>query len=67
MKSNSYLYGEDVEVPLIPQEVIDERLELLKVHLAKLLNHSYHIRDGNRVNKILSAIDFWESINKKEL
>jgi len=67
MKDNSFLYGEDVDVPMISHEVIDARVLLLKEHLAKLLDHSYHTRDATRCNSIIKAIDFWESINKKEL
>ena len=67
MKDNSWLYGEDVSPPDIPQEIVDARLVLLKKHLEKLLDHSYHTRDNLRVNGIIKAIDFWESINKKEV
>ena len=63
MKDNSYLYGDNVEVPTIPQDIIDKRVELLKAHLEKLLNHSYYTRDTTRVNKVIKAIDFWEKIN----
>ncbi len=67
MKDNSWLYGENVSPPDIPQDVVDKRLELLKTNLAKLLDHSYHVRDNARVSSVLKAIDFWESINKKEV
>jgi len=67
MKNNSWLYGEDVSPPDIPQEIVEARLELLKTHLAKLLDHSYHIRDNVRVAGVLKAIDFWQSINTKEV
>ena len=58
-----YLYGKDVEVPEIPQDVIMRRLEALKEHLAELLEHSYHTRDNIRVSAVLKGIKFWESIN----
>jgi len=64
--TNEYLYGEDVEVPEIPQEIIMRRIELLKDNLAELLDHSYYTRDGDRCNKILKAIRFWETINNKD-
>ena len=63
MQTVEYLYGEGAEVPDIPAEVIARRLEILKEHLSKLLDHSYHTRDGNRVNDVLKAIKFWETIN----
>jgi len=67
MKNNSYLYGEGVDVPMISHEVIEARLDLLKANLEKLLDHSYHTRDGVRCSAVIKAIDFWESINKKEI
>jgi len=67
MHTNAYLYGEGVEVMQIPQEVIDDRLGKLKVKLAELLDHSYYTRDGVRCNEVLEAIDFWESINKRNV
>jgi len=67
MKSNEYLYGEDVEVPSIPEDVVMRRLEALKEHLAELLDHSYYTRDTKRVGSVLKAIDFWSSINTIEV
>ncbi len=63
MSRNEYLYGKHVEVTEIPQELIDERVALLRTHLAKLLDHSYHTRDGVRCNKVIKAISFWEKLN----
>ena len=60
-----YLYGTDVEVPEIPQEIIVRRIELLKEHLGELLEHSFYTRDNKRVNAVLKAIKFWEDINNK--
>jgi len=65
MLANEYLYGEEVEVPEIPQEVVVRRLELLKEHLAELLDHTYYDRDAARCNAVLKAIKFWENINKE--
>ena len=62
-KDNAYLYGEDVEVPTIPQDIVMRRIELLKDNLAELLNHSFYTRDGDRCNAVLKAIKHWESIN----
>ncbi len=66
MKDTKYLYG-DVEVPIIPQEIIDERVKLLSEHLEKLLNHSFHIRDTQRCTDIFKAIAFWEKLNEKSI
>ncbi len=63
MKTNEHLYGEGVVVPEIPQNIVDERIELLKIQLARLLDHSYYTRNGVRVKEIIDAISFWESIN----
>jgi hypothetical protein len=61
----AYLYGEDIEVPEIPADVVMRRIELLKEHLAELLEHSYHTRDGVRCNAIIKAIKFWENLDKE--
>ena len=66
-KTNEYLYGEGVEVPLIPQEIVEARVIALQKHLSKLLDHSYYTRNGKRCNDIIHAISFWENINKKEI
>ena len=66
MKGNIYLYGEDTEVPIIPAEITMRRVEMLKDNLAELLEHSYHTRDGVRVNSVLKAIKFWENINNED-
>jgi len=65
MKTNEYLYGSEVEVQEIPNDIVMRRLELLKEHLEQLLNHSYYTRDEERVRAVLKAISFWEDINKK--
>jgi len=65
MKTNEYLYGENVNVPEIPNGIIEQRVELLKANLEKLLEHSYHTRDNNRVTATFDAIKFWENINDK--
>ena len=65
MKTNEYLYGSEVEVPEIPNDVIMRRLELLGDNLEQLLDHSYHTRNNDRVREVLDAIKFWENINNK--
>ena len=63
--TNEYLYGKDVEVPEIPEDIIKRRIELLEEHLARLLEHSYHTRDGDHVNAVLKAIKFWNNLNNQ--
>ena len=65
MRDNSYLYGKGVDVPEIPQEVIDERIKLLNENLAKLLAVAWYKRDGARCNAIYKAIQFWTKINDR--
>ncbi len=65
MKSNSYLYGEDAEIPEIPAEVIVRRIEILNEQLEEELDKHYSVRDNARVNNIAKAIVFWETINEQ--
>jgi hypothetical protein len=58
---NEYLYGIE-DVPSIPNDIIMRRLELLKDNLEELLEHSYYIRDNDRVRAILKSIKYWSSI-----
>ena len=64
MLKNAYLYG-DNGVPEIPQEIIEERLKLLDLMLSELLEIHYLKRDSKRINDILSALKFWNGINKQ--
>jgi len=64
MSQQEYLYGEDVDVPLIPNEVINKRIELLEKHLATLLEVDFRKRDGVRANAVLKALNFWRKINE---
>jgi len=64
--SNLYLYDTE-EVPELPKEIIDERINLLKKHLAVLLDHSYHTRDNYKVASVLKAISFWEDISSADV
>ena len=61
-----YLYGENVEVPDIPAEVILRRIELLDNHLEKLLEVHSLERDGARCNAVIRAKNFWLKINEVE-
>jgi hypothetical protein len=65
MTKSEYLYGTDVELDDIPNEIIVRRIELLNDNLEELLEVQYLARDSERINKILKAISFWESINSK--
>ena len=68
-KTNSYLYGEGVEVPMIDEYTIARRVELLGDHLEELTDQSYHSRtyeDIIQINKIIEAMEFWTCINSSE-
>lgn len=65
MKDNSYLYGDDVDVPEIDSYVVARRIELLNDNLAELLEEHWLKRDAKRINDIQRAIKFWEMINNK--
>jgi len=61
--TSSYLYGEDVEVPEIPAEIIVRRVEILNDTLTELLAVHYIDRDTERVYKVLKEIELWQTIN----
>ncbi len=65
MKTSSYLYGEDAEIPDIPAEIIVRRVEILNEQLEEELDKHYFVRDNSRVNNIAKAIIFWETINEQ--
>lgn len=67
MKTNNYLYGDDVEVPEIPADVIMRRVELLKDNLEELYDVPMESRDNYRIRAVTKARDFWRDINKKEI
>jgi len=64
LSKNLYLYGKE-EVPEIPEEIIQQRINILQLNLKDILNISWEKRDDERANKIIKAIEFWENINKK--
>ena len=64
IEKRKYLYG-DYEILDIPQEVIDNRIEILNKRLEEVLSVPYMERDGSLVNKLCDAISFWRSINVK--
>ena len=65
MKDDSYLYGENVEVMPIPDEVINSRVRDLKSHRDYLIKDGMMKADSVRLNRVIEAIKFWETINKK--
>ena len=65
-KNNCWLYGEDVKVPTIPEEVADKRIELLHEHLERLLEVGYTDRDNMRINEIIKAKKFWNQLKTNE-
>lgn len=62
LTQNEYLYL-GCTPPLIPQSIIDERVERLKVVLNILMGVHYMQRDTIRVNKVREGISFWRNIN----
>ena len=63
MKKQDYLYGPNVDVPMIPKEIIRNRVEILEQHLEGLRDVPYMKRDGARCDAVSAAIKFWEGIN----
>ena len=63
MDDNAYLYGKEVEVPEIPADIIMRRVELLNDTLTDLLSEPLLERDTLKINRVLKAITFWETIN----
>jgi len=64
MKDNTYLYGEDVEVPDLDRYAVMRRIELLKEHLVLLYEPHYTKRDDTRIRKVDNAVKFWEEMLK---
>ena len=64
--SSDYLYGKDVEVPDIPDDVIFSRVSLLREHLSKLNKIPFAERtydDIKQTNDVSKAIRFWNDLN----
>ena len=66
MTKQEYLYGSKTEVPLIPEEIIMRRVELLNDQLEELLEQHWIVRDMQRERDLIKAIAFWQNINKEE-
>ena len=65
MYSNDYLYKEGTDVPEIDSYVVMRRLEMLQEHLTELLAVDYRLRDLERTNAVVRAVNFWEHISSK--
>jgi len=65
MRTNRELYGTD-DVPVIPKEVANERLELLKSNLSGLLEVHYMHQDNDLINAVQRAIKHWERLRDGE-
>ena len=64
MKCNKYLYGEDTPMA-IPEEVINNRLTILRRRLNVVMSQDYMNRDYSLKNDLVRAIKFWENINNE--
>ena len=64
MHASEYLYGTDVEVPQIPQNIVETRIALLEDNLASILDVNYLIRDLDRERAVIKAISHWRNINE---
>ena len=65
MLSNYELYGTD-DVPQIPKEIANERIELLNTHLDKLLAVHYLKQDQVLINNVLDAKKHWAKLRDGE-
>ena len=65
IKSNDYLYGEDVDVPLLDAEVVMRRIALLSEHLEELYRPHYTKRDEARIRDVTKAKTYWINMQKE--
>lgn len=63
MMTNLELYGTN-DVPNVPKEIANERLRLLKKHLATVMSGDEW--DTNIVNRILKAQLYWTKLRDGE-
>ena len=59
----NYLYGDGVEVPDVPADIIMRRIELLDDNLTALLEVPLQDRDFVRIKDVLKAIKFWSTLS----
>jgi len=64
VKSNAYFYGEGVEVPEIPANILMRRVELLKDRRSELYEVHYMKRDKKHIREIDEAIDLFEKLSR---
>jgi hypothetical protein len=65
MRANIELYG-TTDVPKIPVEICNERLELLKSNLSGLMSVHYMEQDNNLINAVQKAIKHWTQLRDGE-
>ena len=65
MINNLELYGTE-DVPTIPRETADKRIQLLKRRLAELMMVHWSNRDNHTINKVLEGITFWTQLRDGE-
>ena len=65
MLSNEILYGTD-DVPPIPKEVADARIELLRENLKREMDKPLMRQNNNTQYQILKAIRFWYKVSNRE-
>jgi len=65
MLTNLKLYGTE-DVPKIPKEIVDVRLELLNKHLDKLLSVHFMEQDNNTISEVLKAKAHWAKLRDGE-
>ena len=65
MLTNSYLYGDDFEVPDVPAYIVMCRVVQLKDRLAEVQEVEYMLRNHILKEDLLKAIEFWETINDR--
>jgi hypothetical protein len=65
MRNNIELYGTN-DVPLVPKEVANERLELLNSNLSGLLEVHYMYQDNDLIREVQKAIRHWTQLRDGE-
>jgi len=65
MRTNIELYG-TTDVPCIPVEICNERLELLNSNLGSLLEVHFMHQDNNLINAVQKAIKHWTQLRDGE-
>lgn len=66
MLTNMELYGTEF-VPKVPKGVCNIRLELLEVHLQKLMSGNFWTWNNRSINQILAAKRHWTKLRDGEV